>query len=431
MAIVDGFFLRRPAVRHKEILDLLATGVQVHGAASMGALRAAELTAFGMVGHGRIFADYASGEITADDEVALLHGTEEEDYEVYTEALVNVRYALGDAVAAGLLPSDVASTFLSASSRLPFVERTRDAVIDAGRRAGLGTECVRDVARVLRDATDFKRVDALNLLASVLATHAPAQETKPAWQLCASSYLQEWRAQARGRHVRELGWITETEVHRLAQVVAADYATFREAVALRVLATTHAASMDDLFASSCRERELGGTLFADPRLEPMEQQPTAQTNAISALRRFGLLDPGAQGDPGLDRWCTTAEGSLAPIVRSCKAAARALFPHSALLWGDPFLAALQATEAYSRVQAQLVECRRYHQELLRKRPAFHPAQLKGDNILAYFAEKWRRNDMEDAVLERGFATIDDFLDSARNFYLYDKARRDAPPLRLM
>ena len=47
IGIIDGYFERIPAVWHKEILWAMAQGVHVYGSASMGALRAAELTAFG------------------------------------------------------------------------------------------------------------------------------------------------------------------------------------------------------------------------------------------------------------------------------------------------------------------------------------------------------------------------------------------------
>src|SRR5215212_2065593 len=52
IVLIDGAFARVPAVRHKEILFALSRGIDVHGAASMGALRAAELAPFGMKGHG-------------------------------------------------------------------------------------------------------------------------------------------------------------------------------------------------------------------------------------------------------------------------------------------------------------------------------------------------------------------------------------------
>ena len=43
IVLIDGAFGKVPAVRHKEILWALACGIPVLGAASMGAIRAAEL----------------------------------------------------------------------------------------------------------------------------------------------------------------------------------------------------------------------------------------------------------------------------------------------------------------------------------------------------------------------------------------------------
>lgn len=50
-----------PAVWHKELLYTLQEGVEVCGASSMGALRAAELESFGMLGVGVIFQAYRDG----------------------------------------------------------------------------------------------------------------------------------------------------------------------------------------------------------------------------------------------------------------------------------------------------------------------------------------------------------------------------------
>src|SRR3954466_13321669 len=74
IGLIDGYFENVPAIWHKEILFALSRGVHVFGAASMGALRAAELDAFGMRGIGCIYGWYAAQTIEADDEVALVHG---------------------------------------------------------------------------------------------------------------------------------------------------------------------------------------------------------------------------------------------------------------------------------------------------------------------------------------------------------------------
>jgi len=58
IGIVDGYFEGVPSVWHKEILWAMEQGIPVFGSASMGALRAAELHDFGMIGVGAIFEAY-------------------------------------------------------------------------------------------------------------------------------------------------------------------------------------------------------------------------------------------------------------------------------------------------------------------------------------------------------------------------------------
>lgn len=71
MVLIDGYFEHVPAVHHKEILWALDQGIPVYGASSIGALRAAELSRFGMIGVGKIYQSFESGELERDDEVAL------------------------------------------------------------------------------------------------------------------------------------------------------------------------------------------------------------------------------------------------------------------------------------------------------------------------------------------------------------------------
>ena len=80
IAIIDGYFERMAAVWHKEILLALERGIAVWGAASMGALRAAELAPFGMIGVGAIYRAFARGALDADDEVAVAHLPAEHGY---------------------------------------------------------------------------------------------------------------------------------------------------------------------------------------------------------------------------------------------------------------------------------------------------------------------------------------------------------------
>jgi hypothetical protein len=123
VVLIDGVFGSRPAVWHKEILMLLARGFRVIGAASMGALRAAELDRFGMIGCGAIYRAYADGRITADDEVAVLHAPAALGGAPLSLAQVNVRATLVKAVRAGVISADMARSIRTASAAIHYRDR--------------------------------------------------------------------------------------------------------------------------------------------------------------------------------------------------------------------------------------------------------------------------------------------------------------------
>lgn len=131
IALIDGVFESQPSVWHHEILDALDAGVAVFGGASMGALRAAELHAYGMVGVGRIFRWYRDGVVLDDSEVALLHGDVEHGFVPLTVPQVNVRWAAERAVRAGVLRRGQARAVVEASARIFWQERTWPAVLEA------------------------------------------------------------------------------------------------------------------------------------------------------------------------------------------------------------------------------------------------------------------------------------------------------------
>lgn len=94
VALVDGLFQQTPAIWHKEILFALSRGIPVYGCSSMGALRAAELHAFGMIGVGAVFEAYRSGLYEDDDEVAGVHGDGESGFVPLSDPMVNLRHGL-------------------------------------------------------------------------------------------------------------------------------------------------------------------------------------------------------------------------------------------------------------------------------------------------------------------------------------------------
>lgn len=69
--LIDGNFDFTNSVWHKEILCALEKGITVIGTSSMGALRAAELDAFGMIGSGFAYECYKNNITDDDSEVAI------------------------------------------------------------------------------------------------------------------------------------------------------------------------------------------------------------------------------------------------------------------------------------------------------------------------------------------------------------------------
>jgi hypothetical protein len=131
IGIVDGFFETVPAVWHKEILFALEEGVRVFGAASMGALRAAELHPFGMVGVGMVFEWFRDGTILCDDEVAVIHAPADLGYRPLSDALVDIRDACAAAVRDGVISGSLSDNLIAAAKALPFAERSFEAVARA------------------------------------------------------------------------------------------------------------------------------------------------------------------------------------------------------------------------------------------------------------------------------------------------------------
>jgi hypothetical protein len=164
IALVDGLFEQVASVWHKEVLYALSEGIPVYGSSSMGALRAAELHAFGMIGVGRVFEAYRDGALEDDDEVALTHGPAPR-YASMAEPMVNLREGLAEAARLGIVDDAQRALLVDASKARFYAERSWEAVFNDARRAGLSAE-TRDAltAFVARARPNVKRDDAIALL---------------------------------------------------------------------------------------------------------------------------------------------------------------------------------------------------------------------------------------------------------------------------
>ncbi len=170
IGLIDGYFDWVPSVWHKEVLWALTHRTHVIGAASMGALRAAELEAFGMIGVGRVFEAFRDGLLEDDDEVTVMHlGAASEHYAQITEAMVDIRATLQRAVTAGVIERSSATALERTAKHLHYRHRTYPQIFDLARANGLAPGAITRFQVWFDNGgrTSVKRADALELIGLV------------------------------------------------------------------------------------------------------------------------------------------------------------------------------------------------------------------------------------------------------------------------
>ena len=182
IGLVDGVFGFVPSVWHKEILFALKSGVRVLGAASLGALRAAECAAFGMEVVGDIAGSYRDGSRIEDADVCLVHAPAELDFMPLTEPLVDAEATITAMRTARLASASEADALLAAARSIYFADRTVEAITTV---AGLP-----ELAPRYREArVGAKAADAL-LLVERLRALPSGRQAPPDWEFVPSD---PWR----------------------------------------------------------------------------------------------------------------------------------------------------------------------------------------------------------------------------------------------
>jgi hypothetical protein len=273
LVLLDGYYYTVGSVTHKELLYALDAGVRVIGAASMGALRAAEMEPFGMTGVGRVFSWYRDGILDGDDEVAILHAPAEMGYRRITVALVEVRAALEDI--------EEGARLIDTLKALPFTERHPRTVLSLA--ADLLGDHARDLLEQRLANQSVKRDDAANAL--TLARRPPPEELprRPRRAVDHFSFDRE-------RYMKEGDEPSLAEVWGVAQVLHPEAPALVEEMRLRFLLAT-AALEEGLDAD-----ETGIALESEAALPPGEVLEEARSLALSEAARshFGGEGPALQ-----------------------------------------------------------------------------------------------------------------------------------------
>ncbi len=175
IAIIDGYFERMAAVWHKELLLAIEAGIDVWGASSMGALRAAELAPFGMRGVGTIYERFASGELVCDDEVAVAHLPAEFGYTSTSIALVDMR----DALARAKLPAADRRRLVELARGRFYRERTWENLVADAKAARVPAASIAKVASLGKATSSFAGTKASDARLLLDAMRRARKSSKP------------------------------------------------------------------------------------------------------------------------------------------------------------------------------------------------------------------------------------------------------------
>lgn len=240
LVVIDGYFYSRPSVRHEELLHVMSQGVQVYGAASMGALRAAELSEAGMTGVGAIYEWYKSEHVTGDDEVAVVHEGAEQQYRRSTVSLVSVRWAVTSGVS-NIGPLAAASV-VRQMRELPFYDRSIGVVHEALTREGVDTQEINRLVNNLVRGRDIKMLDAELALRTAAGpgVHAGSNACD---DVPRTTYSSLWSIRRQDSH-----GVAPVDVLRFAQLFYSEYPVAHAEVMARIGARNSLAAWSPKYA---------------------------------------------------------------------------------------------------------------------------------------------------------------------------------------
>lgn len=166
IGFVDGVFLQDYPPTPIEVYHLARkNGVLLVGAASLGALRAVELEKFGMVGIGKIFQLYKTGKVNADDEVAVTFASEG-DYQLQSEAMIDIRYNLYLARKKGVINEKAKSMLVRLAKEIYFPHRKYTYILEEARNRYpmLESEINSFGSYIRSNRKSLKEMDAIRLV---------------------------------------------------------------------------------------------------------------------------------------------------------------------------------------------------------------------------------------------------------------------------
>jgi hypothetical protein len=432
IGIIDGYFFQVPAVLHKEILLVLERGVRVVGAASLGALRAAELDRFGMEGIGEIYHRYQQGVLDGDDEVAVLHSSAAEGFQPLTEPLVNIRQTVQQARLEGIISARTAAAVVRCAKRLDFTQRRYETVLAAVRLSAEAEAERTALARFVREKpVDLKRADAQALVRTVAARlrgEAP-WPAKVLHRTAQTIFLHLFEREYRGATIAGQH-LPEARVLSLYKLLAPGFPGLHRRMVRRWLAVDEAraqalvaAPAETLIASFRAKR---GLPMAEPWFQWLAAVGLTEADVSAWLEERALVSQlwGRLTGPGP---AARAQDLLQRVAARLGVAPQYLqvpLMQPGVPWEGSLIRELklrgQWGHALTKAQAVYQFWGETEQRLPGLSTALAPARLE-----AWFAQRWNipAHDFLAMLPLRGFRSYHEFVETARLAYVYDHQHR--------
>jgi hypothetical protein len=361
----------------------------------MGALRAAELHRYGMLGFGAIFEAYRDGLFDADDEVGMVHGEAEDGYPVFVDALVNIRASLRIAVTAGVLDQPTADRLITVARRLPFTARSWQTLLQL---ADVGTHRIQVLARQLRELRiDQKHTDAMTALRSLAAG---IQRPTPQWQRpLPTIWSKRWAELWTPGTPMEIGHppttvrVRDIDVLTLLRLSAEPGWLYEPA--LEQLAAWHTATPNKPLSEAA----------GDSRLRKLERI------AHLHLQQRGLCDEHGLPPLVLASWLSPVELASThrdPVHGSALLASRTLLHDPALPELSHLLALIKQDPRMPQWQQLTAQVLQQGAELALQQPALDLKNPKPDQLDELFRRRWKTDNLRVAKAIRGFVTDESF-----------------------
>ncbi len=294
IGIVDGRI--DCPVSHKEILVALDRGTRIFGAGGMGALLAADLHHFGMVGVGEIFTSYNAGALEDDDEVIMAFGDASLDTLPSPQAMVDIRDACLAAEANGYISSEVAARVIATGKAQHPRYRHFSLIFEILARKNVSQECIEPFRQFLAQyKPSLTERDAITMLHRISKLGEPASKSQS--QLSAlerTTFIEDLESEVRLLEAARIHEIpadideplrSGQSLRVLRKKVLLQILAAREAKRLGISVTSH-----DWHSTMVNFRCAFGLESEEELREWLRSESISSDHFIDLMYRFSLVD---------------------------------------------------------------------------------------------------------------------------------------------